>query len=152
MMRRDHVILAWSGIFREEAPCGPLWGATTPGGITSMGSHADRPTTRCWIVALKRCPFFSLFRRDERRDWWVMLTCRLWLVWSLMMAVSFLIGCMASFLIAHARFLFACTIVAPCMEGGLVARFHVILDILSSFQKKEWRLVYNQSFVYIVLI
>ena len=54
--------------------------------------------------------------------------------------------------IAHARFLFACTIVAPCMEGDLVARFYVILDILSSFQKKEWRLVYNQSLVYIVLI
>ena len=56
---------------------------------------------------------------------------------------SFLLDWLHGFLIAHARFLFACTIVALCMEGGLVARFHVLLDILSSFQKKEWRLVYN---------
>jgi len=59
MMRHDHAILAWSGIFREEASCGPFWGATTPGGIMSMGSHIGRPMTRRWIVAPKRCPLFS---------------------------------------------------------------------------------------------
>jgi len=75
------------------------------------------------------------------------------LVWSLMMTVSFLISCMASFLIAHARFLFACTIVAPCMEGGLVARFHVILDILSSFKKKneDWSII-NHSYIVLSLV